>query len=160
MRKVIAVMAASVLAFGLSTALEAKPKNKETQKVVFITNITCNSCKQHIEENLPFEKGVKDVEINVAERLVSVEFDPSKTNVEKLQKAVEKLGYTAEVYAGKDKCCSADISSPDHCKEVCDDSQANGHKGCGKECGEQGDTGKQCCSKKDSKSECGKEGGC
>lgn len=65
--------------------------------VTFLTSIHCKKCENKIEENLSFEKGVKDLKINLEEKTVHVRYDSTKTDVETLRKAIQKLGYTAEV---------------------------------------------------------------
>lgn len=114
MRRVFIAMLTAVMVFGAISTIGAKPKNTTdgNETVVFKTNITCDNCKQRIEESIPFEKGVKSVYVNVPEKLVAVEFDSSKTSEEKIRKAIEKLGYTAEK-------ADADLLAADRSKECC-----------------------------------------
>lgn len=71
-------------------------KKKNVQTVTFKTNIHCKNCVKKINDNISFEKGVKDLKINLDEKLVTVSYDPSKTDAEKLAAAISKLGYDAE----------------------------------------------------------------
>ena len=73
-----------------------KDAGKKTETVTFKTNIHCKNCIKKVNDNIPFEKGVKDLEISLEDKLVTVTFDPSKTDEATLAKAIEKLGYTAE----------------------------------------------------------------
>ena len=61
--------------------------------VTFVTNLSCQKCAQKIEENVAFEKGVKDLKVNVKEKTVFIQYDSTKTDVGTLTKAIEKLGY-------------------------------------------------------------------
>ena len=61
--------------------------------VTFVTNLSCHKCAQKIEENVAFEKGVKDLKVNVKEKTVFIQYDSTKTDVGTLTKAIEKLGY-------------------------------------------------------------------
>lgn len=61
--------------------------------VTFVTDIHCQKCAQKIEENVAFEKGVKDLKVNVKEKTVFIQYDSTKTDVGTLTKAIEKLGY-------------------------------------------------------------------
>ena len=61
--------------------------------VTFVTNLSCQKCAQKIEENVAFEKGVKDLKVNVKEKTVYIQYDSTKTDVGTLTKAIEKLGY-------------------------------------------------------------------
>ena len=66
-------------------------------QVVFATSIHCASCGKKVQENIAFEKGVKDLKIDVPGKTVTVTFNPAKTDTTKLRKAINKLGYDAEV---------------------------------------------------------------
>ena len=61
--------------------------------VTFLTDIHCQKCAQKIEDNVAFEKGVKDLKVNVKEKTVYIQYDSTKTDIPTLTKAVEKLGY-------------------------------------------------------------------
>ena len=61
--------------------------------VTFLTDIHCQKCAQKIEDNVAFEKGVKDLKVNVKEKTVYIQYDSTKTDVGTLTKAIEKLGY-------------------------------------------------------------------
>ena len=66
-------------------------------QVVFATSIHCANCGKKVQENIAFEKGVKDLKIDVPGKTVTVTFNPAKTDTLKLKKALNKLGYEAEV---------------------------------------------------------------
>lgn len=106
MRKIAVAIIASILAAGVPVAVSAaqtaavseapaaKP-GKKTETVTFSVGMHCANCAKKVKENISFEKGVKDLEVNAETKLVKVTFDPSKTSAYKLQKAIERLGYTA-----------------------------------------------------------------
>lgn len=77
------------------TALQAQNSGKN-QSVVFQTNGTCQSCKNKIENNIAYEKGVKDVNFDLATSKVRITYNPKKTDPQKLQAAIRNLGYTTE----------------------------------------------------------------
>lgn len=70
-----------------------------TERVVFATDIHCAKCVRKLNDNLAFEKGVKDLKVDLDARTVTVRFDPEKTTPAKLAKAINKLGYKAEAVA-------------------------------------------------------------
>jgi copper chaperone CopZ len=78
-------------------AKNEKPKGKQTEEVVFKVNMTCENCKKKIEKNVSWEKGVKDLRVDLEEKTVTILFDPKKTDTETLKKAIEKLGFTCEM---------------------------------------------------------------
>lgn len=61
--------------------------------VTFVTDIHCQKCARKIEDNVAFEKGVKDLKVNVPEKTVYIQYDSTKTDIPTLTKAIEKLGY-------------------------------------------------------------------
>ena len=66
-------------------------------QVVFATSIHCANCSKKVQENISFEKGVKDLKVDVPTKQVTVTFNTAKTDTTKLKKAINKLGYSAEV---------------------------------------------------------------
>ena len=79
-----------------------KPKNdKET--VVFDVSMTCENCQKRIEKNIAFEKGVTDLKVNLEKKTVEIEYKKSQTTVEKLQKAIEELGYEVKIHKDEPK---------------------------------------------------------
>ena len=83
---------------GQTTVLQKdkKKNSKKTETVAFKTTIHCKNCVKKVNENLSFEKGVKDLKVSLDDKQVTVTYDPSKTDEATLAKAIEKLGYKAE----------------------------------------------------------------
>jgi len=82
------------LLFGAWATADAKPVKKT---VTFSVNMHCENCKQKIERNLAYEKGVLDLKISLEEKTVAVTYDTAKTDEKKLTDALKKLGYEATV---------------------------------------------------------------
>lgn len=55
----------------------------------------CANCEQKIKSNLRFEKGVKAIDASASKGIIAVKFNPSKNSVERLTKALAKIGYKA-----------------------------------------------------------------
>lgn len=79
-----------------STSISQDKKKKKVETVTFKTTIHCKNCVKKVMDNISFEKGVKDLKVNLEEKLVTVSFDPSKTDAKTLGAAISKLGYNAE----------------------------------------------------------------
>ena len=79
-----------------------KPAN-DKEKVVFDVSMTCENCQKRIENNIAFEKGVTDMKVDLAKKTVEIEFKKSQTTVEKLQAAIEKLGYEVKLHNSEQK---------------------------------------------------------
>jgi periplasmic mercuric ion binding protein len=83
-----------ILLFGVFGNADAQKKNREVVKIK--TSAVCNNCKNRIEQNIAFEKGVTDVVVDLATKIATVTFNPKKTNPDKLRQAISKLGYDAD----------------------------------------------------------------
>lgn len=92
----------SILFVMLSIFLSAIPltaqskKAANTEKVLLFVDMDCNSCKQKIEKNIAFEKGVKLLDVKLEKKTVEVTYDTRKTNVESLITGFKKIGYEAK----------------------------------------------------------------
>ena len=75
---------------------ELSKTKAKTETVTFDTSISCDNCKAKLEKHIPFEKGVKNMKVNVEKKTVEVTFDPAKTDKNKIDAAIEKLGYKSE----------------------------------------------------------------
>lgn len=98
MKTIVISLIVALLAF--AAPVQAK-NDKKTADVEFKVELHCHKCIEKITENVGFEKGVKDLQCDLAKKSVKIVYDPRKTNVEKLEKAIEKLGYEAEVVNGE-----------------------------------------------------------
>lgn len=80
------------------SAFAAKPRTKAVvRRAVYVTDLDCEDCAKKIRENISFEKGVKDLKVDVEKRTVDVKFDAAKNDTLSLRKAMNKLGYSAKV---------------------------------------------------------------
>jgi periplasmic mercuric ion binding protein len=111
MRTIILILAI------MSTALLQAQDKKKTESLVIRTTAVCDMCEKTIEGNLIYEKGVKAVDLVLAENIVKVDYDPRKTTPEAIRTALTKLGYYADDMPGDEK---AFRDLPDCCqKEGC-----------------------------------------
>lgn len=97
MKKLIIV---SILLLGFGVLASQAQKN-EVKSVTYEVNMHCQSCKAKIERDIVFEKGVKEVEATLDKKLVTIKYDATKTDPDKIAKAIEKLGYTVKVVEPK-----------------------------------------------------------
>ena len=98
MKRLFAIITAVLLigAFSANAGTSDRKKDQKIQEVTFVTTIDCKNCVKKVEAKLPYEKGVKDLKINLEDKTVWIKYDASKTDSEKLAAAIVKLGYTAE----------------------------------------------------------------
>ena len=78
-------------------------KKKKTEDVTFSVNMTCGNCKARIEKHISWEKGVKDLKVNLDKKQVVIKYDPSKTKEDALKKAIEDLEFTCEKVEDQEK---------------------------------------------------------
>ena len=71
-------------------------KKKNYEEVQIQTSAVCGMCEERIEGNMAYEKGVKKVELNDETKVVTIGYDPRKTNPDNLRTAVSKIGYDAD----------------------------------------------------------------
>ncbi|MDP4271627.1 MAG: heavy-metal-associated domain-containing protein [Bacteroidota bacterium] len=86
----------SVLVATIQAQTPVNKTDKKTDQITFHVGMHCQACKDRIEKYIPMEKGVKDLKVDLDKKEVTIVFNPQKTTVEKLKKAVEILGYTCE----------------------------------------------------------------
>ena len=72
-------------------------KVKKTETVTFSVSMHCKKCVAKITDNISFLKGVEDLKVSLDQKTVTITYNPAKNDEESLKKAIEKLGYTAEV---------------------------------------------------------------
>ena len=106
MKKTLTLIIAALLGISASTyvmAAETEPsvltdkkpskKKGEIKEVTFKVHLHCENCVKKVQENIAFEKGVKDMKVSLADQTVMLKYDSAKTSEEKLKTAIEKLGY-------------------------------------------------------------------
>ena len=124
MKRIIAIVIAAAAAFSAEAAqsyisdLQAqevtiKPRNrahaqkkkKDIHEVTFRVHLHCANCVKKVEENIAFEKGVKDLKVSLDHQTVYIKYDASKTSEDTLKKAIVELGYPVEgVVAPGEEC--------------------------------------------------------
>ncbi len=62
-----------------------------------ISGMTCASCVVHVEHGLKSVAGVQNATVNLANERATVQFDPSKTNIDQMVAAVRDVGYDVVV---------------------------------------------------------------
>ena len=77
----------------LTDSRPSKKKKAELKEVTFHVHLHCANCVKKVEENIAFEKGVKDLKVSLDNQTVYIKYDAAKTSEATLKAAIEKLGY-------------------------------------------------------------------
>lgn len=94
---------ATIFMFLLSFTANAENKKKDKKEsITFDVSMTCEKCQKRIEKNIAFEKGVSDMKVDLPSKTVYIEYRNDKTDITKLKKAFEKLGYTTSVHQAEE----------------------------------------------------------
>lgn len=96
MKKIIMICLMAVIGFGISNSM-AQKKQVELKTTVFQTDVDCENCAKKVDNSIPYQKGVKEVKVDVSTQTVTVTYDVAKTNDEALLKAFKKVKVNAEV---------------------------------------------------------------
>lgn len=97
----------SLFVFTLGFAAQAQVKTIGIQ-----TSAICEMCKDRLEKDLTFEKGVKSVNLDLETKVLNIAYLDTKTDPDKLRKRVTMVGYNADslkrdpaAYEKLDECC-------------------------------------------------------
>ena len=85
---------------------------KQTSEIVTSAQCVGNCCKERIEEEMQFTKGVTAVNLDVESQILSVTFKSKKTNLDKIKRAISLIGYDADEII-------ADIKAHDKLPKCC-----------------------------------------
>jgi copper chaperone CopZ len=84
----------------------------QSSEVKIKTSAVCDMCKRTIERDLAFEKGIKKVTLDLDSNVVTVLFNPKKTDEQKIRTALTFIGYDADsvpadsvAYGKLPECC-------------------------------------------------------
>jgi mercuric ion binding protein len=91
----LAVMMMTIL-IGAGNQARAQEKKSSTEEIKIQTSAVCGMCKERIEHDLAFEKGIKSVSLDDETKIVTVGYSPKKTNPDNIRLAISKIGYDAD----------------------------------------------------------------
>lgn len=111
---IIAVLAIVTLSLGAS-AQQTDSSKDEMKTIKIKTSAVCDMCKETLEKAMAYEKGVKESNLDVDSKILTVTYNSKKTSPEKIKLAVTKAGYDADempadakAYDVLDACCKKD----------------------------------------------------
>jgi copper chaperone CopZ len=96
MKRLVILFVAFLGVAGLASPVLGQEKKKNYEEVEIKTSAVCGMCEERIEKGIAFEKGVKMVELNDETKVVTIGYDPRKTDAAALRTAISDLGYDAD----------------------------------------------------------------
>lgn len=99
MKKLMMICLALMMGAGVCMAQKpAKKAEKQMQTTVFVTNLDCPNCAKKVENNVvSLGKGIKDLQIDLKTREVTVTYDATKNNDATIIKGFKSLKVDASV---------------------------------------------------------------
>jgi mercuric ion binding protein len=88
----------TALFFGLNLAYADGDK-----EIKIKTSAICEMCKARIERNLGLSKGVKESNLNLTDKVVTVKYNPNKTTPEAIKATIISTGYDADTQVANQK---------------------------------------------------------
>ncbi|MCX6243950.1 MAG: heavy metal-associated domain-containing protein [Bacteroidetes bacterium] len=90
-------------------------EDKKNTEIKIKTSAVCGMCKDRIEQGMAYEKGIKDVSLDVDTKIATIKYNSSKTTPGEIRNAISKLGYDADsipadktAYDKLPPCCKKD----------------------------------------------------
>jgi periplasmic mercuric ion binding protein len=78
--------------------LSSQAQTRKGEKVTtFDVSLHCDACVHKVKTNIAYEKGVRDLDISLEKKQVTVTYRENRNNPVELIKAFEKLGFKASV---------------------------------------------------------------
>ena len=74
----------SLLFVSLAVAIVCGAKDIKTVVLNTTPEMHCSGCENRIKSNIRFEKGIKNIETNLENKTVTIEYDADKTSVEEI----------------------------------------------------------------------------
>ena len=113
-----------LLLVALTWAVVATAAEKKDVTIVYKADLHCGSCKAKVEKNIPYEKGVKKLDVNLEGKTITVTFRSDKNNAEGIKKAIEKLDVPVSSYAEQGKEATSpkakEAKEQKKCSDACD----------------------------------------
>jgi mercuric ion binding protein len=103
------------MGFALIGSLSIANIQEPPKTVKIKTSAICEMCKERIEKQLAFTKGVSESNLDLKDKVVTVTFNPKKTDTNKIKQTINDAGYDADETIANDKsyeklpsCCKKD----------------------------------------------------
>jgi len=110
MKNLATLILFTIIAFSYNNVIAQKTNKKAT--IIIKTSTQCNMCKNRVEKEMAYTKGIISASLNVDKAQLTVKYKTHKTSPEKIRKAISNIGYDADnikaneqAYEKLPKCC-------------------------------------------------------
>jgi mercuric ion binding protein len=67
------------------------------------TSAICEMCKARLERNLGLSKGIKEANLDLTDKVITVKYNPGKTTPEAIKTIINNTGYDADLQPANQK---------------------------------------------------------
>lgn len=86
-----------ILLFNFYTVVMlGQSRSDKFETIEIQTSAQCEMCKHKLESHLAFEKGIRDVNLDLETKVLTVKFKLVKTDPDKIRDAISLIGYDAD----------------------------------------------------------------
>lgn len=96
MKTIIQIFTGLFLTLAVVNCSSSKEAASNLETVEINTTAQCGMCKETIEKAMAYERGIKEFNLDVDSKVLTVTYNPKKTNPDKIRQAVAKVGYDAD----------------------------------------------------------------
>jgi len=95
MKKLIQFVMLSLLMVAFTMGIKAQESKSDLVTVCYKSSMDCQDCELALTNYLKFEKGVKDLKVDLKSNTIKVVYKSGKNTQENLVKGIKKQGYEA-----------------------------------------------------------------
>ena len=104
MKSLIDIRKTVAICFSLTIFISASAQKEPIQvdkgfKIEIQTSAICEMCQYTLESDLAFEKGVKEATLDLNNKILSITYNPKKTDPQVLRERITQIGYHADTLA-------------------------------------------------------------
>lgn len=112
----------SIFLIALLAVMPSQAQDKpKVSEIIIQTSAQCGLCKERIEKELAFTKGVRYANLDLKNKKVTVRYQTTKTTPDKIRDVISKTGYDADkvaadpvAYEKLPACCKKGGHDNDH----------------------------------------------
>ena len=101
MKNFVTLIILTLIIFSSTNSIAQKVKKQE--KIIIKTSTECSMCKERVEKEMAYTKGITSAILDVEKSELTVTYKPHKTTLKKIREAISNLGYDADTIKASKK---------------------------------------------------------